>query len=372
MKLGRGLLALSTIFALILPSVFLLLPVAANAQTTDAALHRGYRTGYSDGFMAGYRDVLDGQDKAYERHSEYGTADRAFNKEYGALEDYRDGYRQGFRSGYETGYDKKEFHANIPADLAKKGIEPVLMPSSRPDQAKVTDATATPAVSTPADATSTAPATVPASTSDNTATAATVAPTDNQAAVPVATYKDDGKVMMIPKDTEIVLQLQDDLGTQMTRSGERFTAKVIAPMELDGAIVEGHVEKVQLPGRIKGSAEMQLSFDRIVLNDTRWSNFNGTLTEVVAVKGDNIKRISNEGTAVGQSSVKGDVIKISAATGTGAGIGALTGGPVGLAIGAGVGAAFGIGTALVDRGKHIRLNKNQQLKVRSSYDTQIR
>ena len=41
-------------------------------------------------------------------------------------------------------------------------------------------------------------------------------------------------------------------------------------------------------------------------------------------------------------------------------------------IGAGVGAAFGIGTALVDRGKHIRLNKNQQLKIRSGYDTQIR
>lgn len=178
--------------------------------------------------------------------------------------------------------------------------------------------------------------------------------------------------MMIPKDTEIMLQLQEDIGTQTTRAGEKFTAKVISPIELDGAIVEGHVDKVQLPGRIKGPAEIQLSFDRIVLNDTRWSNFNGVLTEVVAIKGDNIKRISNEGTAVGQSSVKGDVIKISAATGTGAGIGALTGGPVGLAIGAGVGAAFGLGSALVDRGKHIRLNKNQQLKVRSAYDTQIR
>ena len=90
------------------------------------------------------------------------------------------------------------------------------------------------------------------------------------------------------------------------------------------------------------------------------------------IKGDNVKRVSNEGTAIGQNSVKGDAIKIGASTGTGAGIGALAGGPVGLAIGAGVGAAFGIGTALVDRGKHIRLNKNQQLKIRSGYDTQIR
>lgn len=369
MKLRRGLLALSTIFALILPSIFVLLPTAASAQTTDAALQRGYRTGYSDGFMAGYRDMLDGQDKAFERHAEYGTADRAFSKDYGALEDYRDGYRQGFRAGYVTGFDKKEFQATVPADLTKKGVEPVLMPSTRPDPAPVPDvATQGPSTvtTTPTDTTQTA---APTGTSDNTTP---VAASVDQPAAPASTFKDDGKVMMIPKDTEILLQLQEDMGTQTTRAGEKFTAKVIAPMELDGAIVEGHVEKVQLPGRIKGSAEMQLSFDRIVLNDTRWSNFNGTLTEVVAVKGDNIKRISNEGTAVGQSSVKGDVIKISAATGTGAGIGAITGGPVGLAIGAGVGAAFGIGSALVDRGKHIRLNKNQQLKVRSAYDTQIR
>ena len=47
MKLGRGLFALSTIFALILPSIFLVLPVAVNAQTTDVALQRGYRTGVS-------------------------------------------------------------------------------------------------------------------------------------------------------------------------------------------------------------------------------------------------------------------------------------------------------------------------------------
>lgn len=370
MKLTRGLLALTTTFALILPSIFILLPTAASAQTTDAALQRGYRTGYSDGFMAGYRDMLDGQDKAFERHAEYGPADRAFNKDYGSLEDYRDGYRQGFRTGYETGFDKKAFQSTVPADLARKGVEPVLKPSA-PTNPPAADQSA-PTVPATSDS-STAPAqTVPAETTDKSGSTTGTSSNEPAQTVPVSTYKDDGKVMTIPKDTEIVLQLQSDLGTQITRPGEKFVAKVIAPMELDGAIVEGHVEKVQIPGLLKKPAEMQLSFDRIVLTDTRWSNFNGVLTEVVAIKGDNIKKISNEGTAVGQSSVKGDVIKISAATGTGAGIGAITGGPVGLAIGAGVGAAFGIGTALIDRGKHIHLNKNQQLKVRSAYDTQIR
>jgi len=363
MKLTRGLLALSFSFALILPTLFIPYSQSVNAQTQDIALQRGYRTGYSDGYMGGYRDMIDGQDKAYERHAEYGAADRAFNKEYGSLEDYRDGYRQGFRAGYETGFEKKTFESVIPAGLSRKGVEPVLIPAVQNDSQSSADK----------------PVASDAKTDDAQIPVSAVAPADKPAndsssdtTSPKTTFRDDGTIMTIPKDTEIMLELQDDIGTQTTRAGERFTAKIISPMELDGAIVEGHVEKVQIPGRIKGPAEIQLSFDRLVLSDTRWSNFNGVLTEVVPIKGDNVRRVSNEGTAIGQNSVKGDAIKIGASTGTGAGIGALAGGPVGLAIGAGVGAAFGIGTALVDRGKHIRLNKNQQLKIRSGYDTQIR
>ena len=41
-------------------------------------------------------------------------------------------------------------------------------------------------------------------------------------------------------------------------------------------------------------------------------------------------------------------------------------------VGAGVGAAFGVGAIVIERGKHIRLNRNQQLRIRTSYDTQIR
>ncbi|MFL6468856.1 MAG: hypothetical protein ACJ72Z_12930 [Pyrinomonadaceae bacterium] len=377
MKLTRGLLALSINFALILPAVFFSFAPATAAQSAgDAALQRGYRTGYSDGYMAGYRDMLDGQDKAVERHSEYDAADRAYNKEYGALEDYRDGYRQGFRAGYDTGFDKKSFESVVPAGLARRGVEPVVIPKDQ--TAAVVTAPVNTAVIVPEETKVADPQPIAPQTSDpqpvvpQVDSASPSNTTDTPAVVAKSTYRDDGNIMSIPKDTEIVLVLQDDIGTQLTRPGERFTAKVIAPMELDGAVVEGHVEKVQIPGRLKKPAEIQLSFDRIVLSDTRWSNFNGVLTEVIPIKGDNVKRISNEGTAVGQSSIKGDAIKIGASTGAGAGIGAIAGGPVGLAIGASVGAAFGVGSALIDRGKHIRLNKNQQLKVRSSYDTQIR
>ncbi len=367
MKLTRGLLALAINFSLILPTIAVF-QTSAYAQAASSALQRGYRTGYSDGYMAGYRDSIDSVDRSVTRHREFEAADRAYSKEYGTLDDYRDGYRQGFQAGYDTGFDKKTFESAVPSNLTNKGLNAIV--SSQPVSADPAPATTNDQPVTSTDASVPPPAVTtldpaPATSSDSTQTY-------QQPVIQKASFRTDDSILTIPKDTEIIIELQEDLGTQTTQQGERFTAKVVSPMELDGAIVEGHVEKIQIPGRIKKAAEMQLSFDRIVLNDSRWSNFSGVLTEVVPVKGDNVRRISDEGTAVGQSSIKGDAIKIGASTGTGAGVGAIAGGPVGLAVGASIGAAFGIGSALIDRGKHIRLNKNQQLKVRSAYDTQIR
>lgn len=80
--------------------------VAQQPANLNIALQRGYRTGYSDGYMAGYRDTIDNQTRDFRRHAEFSKADRAYNKEYGPLEDYRDGYQQGFESGYSTGFEK--------------------------------------------------------------------------------------------------------------------------------------------------------------------------------------------------------------------------------------------------------------------------
>jgi len=368
MKLTRGLLALTLKFSLLLPAFVLISSHAVSAQDLNPAIQRGYRTGYSDGYMAGYRDSIDSLAKDMSRHREYDSADRAYSKDYGSFEDYRTGYRQGFTSGYETGFDKKTFESTVPADLGRR-------------EANTTQPVSPPAASIPEPVQQStaiqeepAPVAVQSKTSDdNTASANTDSSNiDPQPVMRKVNYTTNDGSLVIPKDAEIMLELQEDLNTQITRAGERFTAKVISPRELDGAIVEGHVEKVKVPGRIKGAAELQLTFDRIVMSDGRWANFNAILVDITAVSGDNIRRVNDEGTAIGQSSIKGEVIKIGGATGAGAGVGALVGGPVGAAVGAGIGAALGIGAAVSDRGKHIRLNTNQQLRVRSSYDTQLR
>jgi len=170
----------------------------------------------------------------------------------------------------------------------------------------------------------------------------------------------------------LVLELQDNLSTNANRAGDKFTAKIVSPTEIAGAMVEGRVEKVTKPGHLKRRSELSLSFDRIVLNEKRWANFNAILTDVIPIKGDNVRRVDDEGTAVGKSSMKPDIIKVGAATGTGTAVGAIAGGPVGAAVGAGVGAAFGVGAVVIQRGKHVELAINQKIRVRTGYEVQIK
>lgn len=352
MKIAKYTTAFVFTFALssILFPVVLARTVSAQTQDLHIALQRGYRTGYSDGYMAGYRDTIDGLGRSFARHEEYSKADRAFNNDYGAIEDYRDGYQQGFESGYSTGFEKRSFESAVPANLAKRGI---VIPT--------------------ADQGSQIP---PRNVADNTTVQQT---TSNNGQIPVSVQDtnsgvrtDTNAIIIIPRDTELILELQDDLSTEKSVTGQKFTAKVVSPSEIAGATIEGRISKITAPGRIKRRSELALSFDRIVLSDTRWSNFSAILTEVMPVKGDNIKLVDTEGTAVGQSSYKSDAIKVGASTGTGLVVGALVGGPIGAGVGAGVGAAFGVGAVVIERGKHIRLNRNQQLRIKTAYETQIR
>lgn len=391
MKRLKGFLAVALSFSLYASAFLNFTAPTAYAQQQDSkvALQRGYRTGYSDGYMSGYRDTIDNAAKNYGKHGEYVKADRAFNKDYGSLEDYSDGYRQGFEAGYDTGFEKRSFDATTPINLNRRGASAAVVSTKTTTTtvtveepiAKLTEAAnALPPGMTavPVDVTveKTAPA-QPQQTAENSvpetvsqapeATTATSAVNYNTVA---ANF--DGSTVTIPTETELIVELIDDINTRQNRVGDKFTARIVSPAEVGGAIIEGRISKIQRPGRIKRRAEMLLSFDRIVLSNTRWSNFNAIVTEVLPVKGDNVKRVDTEGTVEGRRSYKEDSVKVGAATGTGLVVGAIAGGPVGAAVGASVGAAFGVGAVVIDRGKDIRLNKNQQIRIRTAYETQIR
>jgi hypothetical protein len=313
-------------------------------QQSVGALERGYRTGYSDGYQAGYRDTADGAARDYRNKDEYRSADRAYVASYGALEDYRDGYQQGFEAGYDTGYERRGFNSTIPANISRRGTVDTqsggVSSSSSPNNNN---------------------GSISGSGSNNSGSSSSSSSSNG----PIST----GNASFIPADTMLRVELLTNLSTDATQRGDRFEARVVEPADYQGAMIEGHVTRVKRPGKIKGTAELQLTFDRISLNN-RWTDFKAQLVEVVDNgSGDGVGDVDEEGGVKGKDKTKDDVAKVGASAGVGAIIGAIFGGGKGAAIGAAIGGAVGTGGVLTSSGKDIQLNHGQHLRIRTTRET---
>jgi hypothetical protein len=305
---------------------------AFGAPAQSTALERGYRTGYSDGYNAGYRDVADGASRDFQNKQEYQRADRSYNEVWGPVEDYRDGYQQGFEKGYAAGYDRQVFNSSIPAGLSRRDGAATTPVTVRPDSQNDTSGN------------------VPSMSG------------------PVVT----GAVVVIPRDTVLTIELLSPVSTDVSQRGDRFQARVIQPGEYSSAIVDGRIVNVKRPGKVIGKAELQLAFEQIHMQDNRTASIRAELIEVVQMgSNDGVGQVDPEGGVKGRDSTKDDVTKVGAATGIGAIIGAIAGGGKGAAIGAAIGGAVGTGGVLSQRGKDIRLDRGQQLRIRTSTDTQL-
>jgi hypothetical protein len=304
--------------------------VPAGAQGTTA-LERGYRTGYSDGYNAGFKDVSDGAARNFQSKPDYQEADRSYNQAWGPVEDYRDGYQQGFEAGYSAGYDKQQFNSSLPAGLRRRGTNSSEAPEviNGPVNVQV-----------PAD-------------------------TDNAD----RTITQTG-ALAIPRNTILALELLTPVSTDASMRGDRIQAKVIEPAEFADYIVEGRISQVKRPGKVKGVAELQLAFDQIRSPDNRTATLHAELLEVTPMGGENTE-VDSEGGVKGPDSRKDDAAKVGAASGIGAIIGAIAGGGKGAAIGAVIGGGAGTAGVMTQRGKDIRLERGQQLKIRTSTDTSV-
>ncbi|MCA1567105.1 MAG: hypothetical protein LC803_15930 [Acidobacteria bacterium] len=318
---------------------------AATATQQAGALERGYRTGYSDGYQAGYRDSIERAARDYRNKEEYGRADRAYVAAYGALEDYRDGYQQGFEVGYEAGFDRRGFDSIIPPGLSRRGAAA---------QGAQSDAGAQPVN----DARPTYDTTPDARVSDS---------NNRNSGGPVRQIGS----LDIPMDTTMRVELLTNLSTDATQRGDRFEARVIEPAAYEGAQVTGRVKGVKRGGKVRGTAELQLDFEQISLPDGRFTNFNAQIVEVVGRSAGNVGDVDEEGGVRGKSTTKDDVAKVGSGAGIGAIIGAIAGGGKGAAIGAVIGGGIGAGGVVTSRAKDVRLERGQELMIRTSTETRI-
>jgi hypothetical protein len=326
---------------LILAAAMVALPLFSSAaqgsQSQATALMRGYRAGYSDGYPAGVQDSAKSADKDFRGKADYQQGDRAYSSTYGSLEEYRNGYRQGFEAGYTDGYDRKGFDSSIPDDLKIREQDdsqaPTLQNANRSDNANPT-----------------------AGNQD-----------DNSNTVP-----NTGAPLTIPRDTVLRVELMSNLSTDASQKGDRFEAKVLEPQEYQGATVQGEITLVKRPGRAKGTAELQLSFDTIRFADGRSAKMSAQVIEVLQNgASDGVGKVDEEGGVKGKDSTRNDVKKVGVATGVGAVIGAIFGGGSGAAIGATIGAGVGTAGVLRERGRDIYLYQGQQLRIRTSGNAEV-
>jgi len=309
------------------------------AKPSDLA----YNNGYQAGFKLGQSDKKAGEKQDFLQASAYRRATDGWKEGVsGDLEVYRTNYRAGFADGYKDGLGDPASPATTPS-AAEPHSEP------RPETRD------TPRENVPPP--------------DTQAVPARLAP-GNAPPPPPPPVSPDGSVT-VTDGTILRIRLENTISTRTSRQGDAFTAVVTEPVYLPdsstvavpaGAKISGSVTRVLRPGRVKGTAELHLRYDRLTMP----GGTDFTMSATTAGLGDpKVGKVDpSEGTMKGNTSKARDGATIGGSAAGGAVIGAVVGGPPGAAVGAAIGAAVGTGGVLITRGKDIDLPSGTGLQIK--------
>lgn len=184
-------------------------------------------------------------------------------------------------------------------------------------------------------------------------------PGDTQVPLPPAT---------VPAGTRIPLALKQGISTRNARVGDPVYAQTVFPITQDsgivippGTFVQGTIRSITRPGRVKGRAQLQMSFTSMIFPNGYTLLLPGAVEGMPGSKDTDMK--GSEGT-IQQAGSKGkDVQTIASTTLPGAGIGAIADGGKGAGIGAGVGGVVGLATVLLTRGPDIQLETGASVEM---------
>src|SRR5208283_5546719 len=172
----------------------------------------------------------------------------------------------------------------------------------------------------------------------------------------------------VPSGTKVPLRLTQGITTKTAKEGDPVYAQTAFPITQNnrilipaGSYVQGVVRHVLRPGRVKGRAELQISFTSMIFPNGYTVLLPATVEGVPGSQNVNTK--GTEGTIEGPGSKGKDAATIAKTTATGAGIGAISGSGKGAGIGAAAGGALGIATVLMTRGPEIQLDPGSSVEM---------
>jgi hypothetical protein len=173
------------------------------------------------------------------------------------------------------------------------------------------------------------------------------------------------QVSFIPAGTPITVSMNDTLGSEFTKVGERFTATLAGPIYSGqdlvagpGSLLEGTVVEVNPAGRAGKPASMNLRINNLTTTDGRRIPLSATVDQEVF-------KLKAEG------GVTSNLVK-SSAVGAGAGAlsglvgAAISGGKKGkaTAIGTGIGAGTGLLVGAIKKGNDLILERGSQVSFK--------
>lgn len=174
----------------------------------------------------------------------------------------------------------------------------------------------------------------------------------------------------VPTNEIFRLELLSPISTETNKKDDQFTCLVLGPQAYAKAYVSGHISKIKGSGKVSGTSEIAMAFEKITMPDEREGTFNAQITEVYdLVDSSNQGQADEGGTVKGKSTRKRDTLKIAVGAGIGAGIGRLLGGNKGAVIGGAIGASLALTNTLSTKGPNLRFDTGTQFDVRTQART---
>ena len=166
----------------------------------------------------------------------------------------------------------------------------------------------------------------------------------------------------IPDDTALRIRLDDTLNSVDSVVGDPFSATVVDYGEYRNARVYGHIEEIDMSGKVEGHTSMMLRFDRLVMPDGRRAQINAEIIELYhAPSGE---KVDVEGAIESGGRGRKSIEHTAIGAGAGALLGGIFGGGKGAGIGSIVGGAGGLGTTAFHGHQKITLSSGQEMLIR--------
>lgn len=170
------------------------------------------------------------------------------------------------------------------------------------------------------------------------------------------TGADEKLHITVPAGSTISAALEDELSSETAAVGETFSMESTAPILIEGheaiaagAVLEGHVAHVAAAGKVSGTGELTLEFDRIITAD-----------------GSELLIDAPPFHRKAQATKARDAKKVGGLAGIGAAVGGLIGGKKGALIGGAAGASAGAASTLTSKGAEVVLAAGAELTVELS------